>query len=702
MIGQRYNTLDSKGRNTFNSDGEEEKNYKKKGAYLSNTFQVFSPSKRKVPEISYFTNFPGFFNKKFNLTVFRKEREDSRSKSRSPEKIINPHKLKGNGIPKDIIERIKFLGKIFDSAKFKKFMKLYGPNKNNNSLEFDEISQKILRFSKKNTQLEGIMMAYYFICNSISYDYSFLQRNDEYKKSQSIENVFKYKRALALGFTNLFEALMRKLDVKCKHIEGYCKILPDRAIYAAYNDNNNNNNSSLFKSNSSNYNSLYKEKDNKNSSIVFTMYNNSSTIRNQLIETSKILSKFNFYNDFEVENDLSGYVNHCWNAIYYKNEWFFVDTVLGSCNFDKNKIKKSASTDSFNEDSHSIYNNNEDDEYSNFNPYYFMAPPEYLINSHLPGDDSWQMTKKFCTLKQFLSKKLIDYGKFYKGLNKYDVELLTHQNPFIQINIKENLVIQLKIVSFLIEAHLYEPTGMHKISEVKFSADVKNGIFTLEPVFPKIGEYLLRMNIRAINSTDIVYKPLFDYVIRVTNKLSFNHFEKYKKMQQFRNEKLEDNLLLPKIGFSPMGQNAKTMMTFSQGRIITDYNKIFPSKTNKIVCYDSEGFVLLEPRTVFIRKGMITKFKVRIRNAYSAFILDGNKLTPLKKIEQGTFEGQKEVKTDNVSICCLKHKNVFTEVFKFKTRKMMFSSKSLGLTGRNQKKSTNKENNESNNNNEDE
>jgi hypothetical protein len=117
------------------------------------------------------------------------------------------------------------------------------------------------------------MMAYYFICNSISYDYSFLQRNEEYKKSQSIENVFKYKRALALGFTNLFEILMKKLDVKCKHIEGYCKILPDRAIYASYNDNNNN--SSLFKSNSSNYNSLYKEKDNKNSSVVFTMYNNS-------------------------------------------------------------------------------------------------------------------------------------------------------------------------------------------------------------------------------------------------------------------------------------------------------------------------------------------------------------------------------------------------------------------------------------------
>ena len=86
---------------------------------------------------------------------------------------------------------------------------------------------------------------------------------------------------------------------------------------------------------------------------------------------------------------------------------------------------------------------------------------------------------------------------------------------------------------------------MHKINDIKYSADVKNGIFTLEPVFPRTGEYLLKVNIRSINSTDLVYKPLFDYVIRVTNNLSFNHFEKYKKLQQVKNEreKIDDPLV---------------------------------------------------------------------------------------------------------------------------------------------------------------
>ena len=79
-------------------------------------------------------------------------------------------------------------------------------------------------------------MAYYFICHYINYDYNFLERKDDYKASQSVENVFKNKRALSLGFTNLFETFMKKLEIKCKHIEGYCKLLPDRIKYMTYNN----------------------------------------------------------------------------------------------------------------------------------------------------------------------------------------------------------------------------------------------------------------------------------------------------------------------------------------------------------------------------------------------------------------------------------------------------------------------------------
>ena len=535
MLKTRNKSIKQKERNTINivnTDIEEEKNYKKPGVYLSNTFQDFSSGKKKLPELSYFTKFQGFFNKKFNLTSFKQKRDDSRSRSQSLEKIINPHKLKGNGIPRDVVSRIKFIGKIFDSQKFKKFMVNIFKLKN---ITFDELSEKIIKFSKKNSLLEGIMMAYYYICLEINYDYSFLERNEDYKKSQSIEKIIKNKRALALGFTNLFETLMKKLEVKCKHIEGYCKLLPDRVKYLSYRYNNKNEDNNNISSINNNNGSINNTKENlkkkninnaNNNSIVFTMYNTSSIINSKNFGVSRTLTNLNLY-DNENENDLSNYINHCWNAFYYKGEWYFVDTVLGSCSFDKEKIKSNGTQNTEDDESNNIYNKNEENKnFSNFNPFYFMTPPEFLINSHLPGNDSWQMTKKFCTLKQFLSKRLIDYDNFYKGLFKYDIELLTHQNPFIQINIKENLVIKIKIFSFLIEAHLYDSSGMHKISEIKNFSDSKNGIFSLEPTFPKTGEYLIKINIRTINSTDLVYSPLFDYLVRVTNNISFNHFEK--------------------------------------------------------------------------------------------------------------------------------------------------------------------------------
>ena len=87
------------------------------------------------------------------------------------------------------------------------------------------------------------------------------------------------------------------------------------------------------------------------------------------------------------------------------------------------------------------------------------------------------------------------------------------------------------------------------------------------------------------------------------------------------------------------------------------------------MCYDNEGFYLLEPRSGFIRKGVVTKFRVRIKGASNASILDGHKLINLKRKEDDVYEGQKMLETDNVSICCLRGKNVFTEVFKFRPRK---------------------------------
>ena len=203
-----------------------------------------------------------------------------------------------------------------------------------------------------------------------------------------------------------------------------------------------------------------------------------------------------------------------------------------------------------------------------------------------------------------------------------------------------------------------------KISEVKLTYEQNQKIFTLEPIFPKAGDYILRINLRATDSTDLSYDHLFDYRIKVENNSLFNYFEKYNtnklNIQKFNKGTLYDNIL-PKISLSRNHNNYH--------RIITDYKKIFPSKNDKRICYDNDGFILFEPRSGLIRKGALIKFKVKIKEVLSASLLDGNKFTNLKRTDKDIYEGQKIIETENVSICCLKGKNLFTEVFKFKPRR---------------------------------
>ena len=588
----------------------------------------------KPIDLSYFSKFPGFFNRNFNLTTFKKQKEESRSHSKSPEKIRLPNHMRGNGIPNNINERLKFLNNIF---KNEKFQKVYKKSPKRNEYNFEDLLDYILNYSKKNTIINAILFSFYYICHEIKYDYDFKERDEDFKRSQKPENVYESGLALSLGFTNIFEAILKKLDIKFKHIEGYCKYLPK--------DNNN----------------LNKSKINKNNMSTFTMYNNSTT-SSIFNNSSKILSRFNNeYYDTETEK-VYEYINHCWNAFYYKGEWYLADTLLGSGSYELDDMIKEPNQ----------FKSKDPNE--NFNLFYILSWPNYLIYSHFPAENNWQLTDKIWNFKQFLNKYNLDYPIFYKGITKYNVELLTHNDPFIQIMNKDNLEVKIKAVDYILEGNLYNPTNGQKISEAKNSFEQKTKIFTFEPVFPKCGDYLMRINLRIINSNDLSYRLLFNYRIKVSNNILFNHFEKYNN--KLISQRFEKEDILPKIGKTI---NINSSNAFFH-KIISDYKKIFPSKAIKRICYDNEGFYLFEPRSTYIRKGVLTKFKIRIKGALNASLLDGNKWTNLKKIEDEIYEGQKIIETDNVSICCHRGKNVFTEVFKFKPRKNKYDlSHSQGI-----------------------
>ena len=642
FINQNFNQT-----NTSNFDST---NYNFKT--ISSDMKKFNPSST-IPASSDFT---GFYNKKFNLTNYKIERENSRSRSRSPERIYQEHKPRGNGIPTDALERIIYLGNILKKDTFQKY---YSTRPQRKTSEINDVCDYIIKFRKTHSELEAAMMAFYFVCHEIKYDGNYFQlinsennfmKNQKkiksLRKSQNPENVYKKGRALSTGFTNIFELLLKKMEIKYKHIEGYCKLIPSNNII--------NTNSLHFpnlkiqiKNSNNNINEIMKLTSRNN-----TSKNNINSKIKTLKSTTNLTMRKNTEND---ENNLP--LNHCWNAIYIRGEWYFVDTLLGSGGIAGEKI------DSLNNPMDKKFCEDSD---IFFNPFYFMPLPKYLIMTHRPKEDMWQFVDKTMTPTQFINNNYPDIAQFYRGVYQYNVELLTHKYPVIDMNIKDNLTIELRLKKAVLQSDLYDIGGKTKIGDVKYSYVESKNIFIFEPSFPSSGEYLIKVKCRSLTSTDLIYWPLIDYVVKAHGKLAaFSHFDKYKKIKTIENKNLFDKkqtmtMTLPKL-------NATQII--NRPKIISDYSNFLHSRLNKKICYDNEGFFLIEPRIPYLKKGNIVKFKVVVKGANYVTLLDGNHWSNLKKIDKDTFEGEKNIKTDNVSICCLKGRNIFTEVYKFKFAK---------------------------------
>ena len=470
-------------------------------------------------------------------------------------------------------------------------------------------------------------MAFYFVCKEIKFDKDCFDNNEETKFNQKPENVFDEGLAVSSGFTNLFEYILKKMEVKFKHIDGYCKLIPKKQF----------------------------EKFKKNHKKALNRIQSARNINEEIYKLRET-------------------INHSWNAFFIKGEWYFCDCLLasGSLELEEDSITKlnlkqlDINNNLFNYNNNNLTNGNNTksiEPIDTFNFFYFMIPPEYLISTHRPIDDDWQFINKTLSFKQFFNKRLINYGDFYINVYKYNVKLLTHKNPFILITTKDKLKIKIKIEAHVIEANLFYSYAGTKIGEVKFLYEAKSQTFILEPIFPQKGEYILKINARANKSTDLLYWPLIDYIIKVDTYFQTDNFKNLlssKEFQEKEKDKVED--ILPKLRRS----SSTTILT---PKIISDYSKVFPPKSFKKICYDNEDFRLIEPKSNYLKKGALIRFKVIVKGAVNVSILDGNHLTALRRYEDGVYIGQKEIETNNVSLCCLKGKNVYTEIYKFKVLK---------------------------------
>ena len=114
--------------------------------------------------------------------------------------------------------------------------------------------------------------------------------------TQKPKYIFETKKALSIGFTNFFEYFLKRMEIRYKHIEGYCKLIPK------------NNSRFMTNSNSSNIN----------------------LNTNQIESTNALQTLNSSSSEKDIINADESNINHCWNAIYIKREWYFVDALLAS------------------------------------------------------------------------------------------------------------------------------------------------------------------------------------------------------------------------------------------------------------------------------------------------------------------------------------------------------------------------------------
>ena len=581
---------------------------------LNKTSKDFLTEKLKLNE------FTGFFNKKFNLDLYRKIRENTRLKIKSPQKRIILTQKRGNGIPDVIFERMKFLDKKFNDPKF---LKYYNNKPEKKDYNFDEVINYLVKYSKIKGDLESIMMAFYFVCKEIKFDKECYNNNEETKFNQKPINVYDEGMGVSSGFTNLFEYILKKMEIKYKHIDGYCKLLPKKKPLK------------------------YMKKGNK---------------------LNRVQSAKNFTDTI---NELNDTVNHSWTAFFLRGEWYFCDCLFGSGSVEQEEDLATKINLKQLDINNNLYNYNstmtngnttKNNEPSNtFNFFYFMIPPELLISTHRPIDEMWQFIPKTLSFKEFYNSRKINYGEFYKNVHKYKVKLLSHLNPFISITTKEKLEIKIKVPHHLLEANLFYSFRNTKIADVKYIYDETNDIYILKPIFPQKGEYILKINTRALDSTDLLYWPLLDYIIKIDSFFQVNEDTNFLTQKE---TKLKTKKLVKEI-FPKLNKNSSAKNLFTP-KIVTDYSKIFPPKTVKKICYDKEDLRILEPKNCILKKGINSKFRILAKGAVSLSILDGNHMAFLKRHEDGIFFGQREIETNNVSLCCLRGKNIFTELYKFK------------------------------------
>ena len=288
-----------------------------------------------------------------------------------------------------------------------------------------------------------------------------------------------------------------------------------------------------------------------------------------------------------------------------------------------------------------------------FKPFYFLTPPLFFLENHLPNEPQYQLTQKKIKVKEFTRRKVYFTENYYNGIFKYNITLVKRTSPFFDCKDSETTL------SFIVENYDVEMELIlngQKLPESNIiiaESEVKTN-YTVTLIFPSNGAYKLKIIGKKKHTITDEICELFSYHINVKITNFISHEPKKKTIKR--------KIPIPNFKtLNPVFQKkARDKSEKTLSKCASDFGEKIKNK-----CYDNNNSYVFEPRNKILRIGQDAKFRVRVKNAKVVVVLDGRKWNYLKRKEDDIFEGVIPIKSENIVVCALRNNNIYTEVFEF-------------------------------------
>jgi transglutaminase/protease-like cytokinesis protein 3 len=391
----------------------------------------------------------------------------------------------------------------------------------------------------------------------------------------------------------------------------------------------------------------------------------------------------------EVE-DISGYskgysytvaqtdtINHAWNAVKIDGQWQLLDSTWGAGYLDDKKKRF----------------------IRQFQPHYFLTPPDQFIYDHFPRESKWQLLRLPVPKSQYDQWVYLRPAFFQNGL-----AIDSHPQGMIHTNNQEKISLRRSAKAIISAKLLHNNTP---VDQSHVSIQQKSEQYLIATTFPQPGQYILRIFVKQ-DTDPGAYRWALDYRIVAKQGMAANlvpvspdqafldaglkvdsHPQRLIETQKQvkvtiqapddalmsaklynNNKRLDKSLTLvqkqagvyeihavfPRRGDYLMRLFAKRISSGGEYEQALDYDvKVSQGMSGKIgfpstyAPFKENGGYLYSPMARHLAVGTTQHFKLKVPNAQNLVVVTGDNKFPLKK-QGDVFEGKVKMSSGKMTV----------------------------------------------------